>query len=268
VRTWPALVVSGLGQAQDEERLHAELAAYDVAAIDESSEGQWRIFFQEASDRDAALARLRERLPALRVDTLDVADEDWAARSQQNLRAVRIGRIIVAPPWDTPLTIVIRPSMGFGTGHHATTRLCLAALQQISLERRAVLDVGCGSAVLAIAASLLGAEDVTGLDDDPDAIQAAWDNLSLNPSARVTLLVGDLRTTGLVPADVILANLTGGLLVQSAERLRKLTNAHGRLVLSGFTADEEREVLAAFGAFTVEHRGEEENWVCVTLVDR
>ena len=111
----------------------------------------------------------------------------------------------------------------------------------------------------------LGAEEVTGIDDDSDAIQAAWDNLSLNPSAQVTLIVGDLRSTELVPADVILANLTGGLLIQSAERLRKLTNAHGRLILSGFTADEERDVLAAFGAFTVEHRGEEGGWVCVTL---
>jgi ribosomal protein L11 methyltransferase len=155
--------------------------------------------------------------------------------------------------------------MGFGTGHHATTRLCLAALQRISLDRCTVLDVGAGSGVLAIAASRLGAEDVTGIDDDPDAIQAAWDNLSLNPSAQVTLIVGDLRSTELVAADVIVANLTGGLLIQSAERLRKLTNAQGRLILSGFMADEERDVLGAFGAFVVEHRGEEEGWICVTL---
>ena len=267
-RTWPAIVVSGLARATDAaEPLHAALAAHDVSAIDEPSEDQWRVFFHDASDRDAALPRLRERLTELRFDPFDVADENWAARSQESLRAVRVGRIIVAPPWDTPITLVIRPSMGFGTGHHATTRLCLAALQQISLDRCTVLDVGAGSAVLAIAASLLGAEDVTGIDDDQDAIQSAWDNLSLNPSAQVTLIVGDFRSTELVAADVILANLTGGLLIESAERLRKLTNAHGRLVLSGFTVDEERDVVAAYGAFAVEHRGEEEGWVCVTLRD-
>ena len=265
-RTWPAIVVSGLARATDAaEPLHAALAVHDVSAIDEPSEDQWRVFFHDASDRDAALPRLRERLAELRFDPFDVADENWAARSQENLRAVRVGRIIVAPPWDTPITLVIRPSMGFGTGHHATTRLCLAALQGISLDRCTVLDVGAGSAVLAIAASLLGAEDVTGIDDDQDAIQSAWDNLSLNPAAQVTLIVGDLRSTELVAADVILANLTGGLLIQSAERLRKLTNAHGRLVLSGFTVDEEHDVVAAYGAFAVEHRGEEEGWVCVTL---
>ena len=264
-RTWPALVVSGLARAGDPEMLHAALAGHNVAAIDEPSEDQWRVYFADVSDRDAALATLHARLPVLRVDPLDVADENWAARSQESLRAVHIGRIIVAPPWDAPITIVIRPSMGFGTGHHATTRLCLAALQRVSLERSTVLDVGAGSGVLAIAASRLGAEEVTGIDDDQDAIQSAWDNLSLNPSAQVTLIVGDMRSTELVPADVILANLTGGLLIQSAERLRKLTNAHGRLILSGFTVDEERDVVAAFGAFSVEHRGEEEGWVCVTL---
>jgi ribosomal protein L11 methyltransferase len=257
-------VVSGLAPS-DAELIHAALAGHNVAAIDEPSEDQWRVFFNLAADRDAALAALGERVPALRLDLLDVADENWAARSQESLRAVKVGRVIVAPPWDAPITIVIRPSMGFGTGHHATTRLCLDALQRISLDRCTVLDVGTGSAVLAIAASRLGAEDVTGIDDDQDAIQSAWDNLSLNPSAQVTLIVGDLRATELVAADIIVANLTGGLLIQSAERLRKLTNAHGRLILSGFTTDEERDVLAAFGAFSVEHRGEEEGWVCVTL---
>jgi ribosomal protein L11 methyltransferase len=266
-RSWPAIVASGFSRisGSDTELIHATLANHRITAIDEPSDDQWRVFFTEPADRDAALTELRTQFPRLRVDPLDVADENWAARSQESLRAVQIGRIIVAPPWDAPITIVIRPSMGFGTGHHATTRLCLAALQRISLDRCTVLDVGAGSGVLAIAASRLGAEEVTGIDDDQDAIHSAWDNLSLNPSAQVTLIVGDLRSTELVAADVILANLTGALLVQSAERLRRLTNAHGRLILSGFTVDEEREVVAAFGAFAVEHRGEEEGWVCVTL---
>ena len=76
--------------------------------------------------------------------------------------------------------------------------------------------------MLAIAASRLGAGDVTGIDDDADAIQAAWDNLALNPRAQVTLIVGDLRRPSSSPADVILANLTGGLLIPAAKRLRQL----------------------------------------------
>ena len=265
MKTWPAFVVAGLRGTDQADLLQAALTDYEIAAIDEASEDSWRVFFQTEAERTRALEALAPRFPSLTLDLLDVADEDWAARSQANLHAIQIGRIIVAPPWDVPTTIVIQPSMGFGTGHHATTRLCLAALQRVRIAGRSVLDVGTGSGVLAIAASRLGAADVTGLDDDADAIHAAWENLALNPGATVSLIVGELRSTELVPADVILANLTGALLIASAERLRKLTNARGRLILSGFQTHEERDVVAAYSAFTVEHRGEEEGWVCVTL---
>ena len=258
-RVWPALV---LGSADD--LVLAALLDCGVAAIEEQPDA-FRVFFHHAADRDAAAAALRTEFPALPIDAIDVPDEDWAARSQASLHAIQVDRIIVAPPWDVPTTIVIQPSMGFGTGHHATTRLCLAALQRLALAGRSVLDVGTGSGVLAIAASRLGAADVTGLDDDADAIHAAWENLALNAGANVSLVVGDLRSTDLTPADVILANLTGALLIASAERLRKLTNAHGRLILSGFQTHEEPEVVGAYAAFNVEHRGEEDGWVCVTL---
>lgn len=268
MREWAALVAdvaSGFGRTDE---FQAALTDYDVAAIDETTGDSWRIFFHDPAERDRALNDLRVRFSELSFASIDVPDEDWAVRSQASLRAVQVGRLIVAPPWDAPITIVIQPSMGFGTGHHATTRLCLAALQRIDLAERSVLDVGTGSAVLAIAASRLGAAEVTGIDDDADAIHAAWENLALNPGATVTLIVGDLRTTELRPADVVLANLTGGLLVASAPLLKKLAKAHGHLVLSGFMAHEEQEVLAAFGGFTVEQRAEEDGWLCVTLGDR
>jgi ribosomal protein L11 methyltransferase len=265
VRTWPAIVVSGLARTHDTELLQGFLADYPIAAVDESSEDVWRVFFHDQAARDEAITQLRARFPALSLSAADEADEDWAARSQAGLRAIQVGRIIVAPPWDAPLTLVIQPSMGFGTGHHATTRLCLAALQRIDLTDRTVLDVGTGSGVLAIAASRLGSPEVTGIDDDADAIHAAWDNLALNAGAQVTLIVGDLRSTELVPADVVLANLTGGLLIQAAPRLRDLTKANGRLVLSGFMTHEEADVRSAFTAFAVDQRAEEDGWLCVTL---
>jgi ribosomal protein L11 methyltransferase len=227
------------------------------------------VFIDEFEKAETEGLRWRSRMVWLSVadDGVfdDVADEDWATRSQENLRALRVGNVIVAPPWDVPTTIVIQPSMGFGTGHHATTRLCLAALQRLDLSGRSVLDVGTGSAVLAITASRLGAADVTGIDDDGDAIHAAWENLALNPGAAVSLVEGDFRTLELIPADVVLANLTGALLIAGAERLRRLVNARGRLILSGLMTHEEADVVSALSAFTVEQRSEEDGWVCVLL---
>src|SRR4029079_2438645 len=114
-----------------------------------------------------------------------------------------------------------------------TTRLCLAALQRSNPRGRSVIDVGTGSGVLAIAASLLGATPAIGLDDDADAIQSARENLELNPDARVDLRAGDLRTSVPGVADIVLANLTGTLLVQAASQLEAPVAPAGRLILRG-----------------------------------
>ena len=263
-RTWPVLQVSGLSETAAD-LLQADLLDFEVEAIDESAPEGWRIFFRTTPSRDRALEHLRRAFPTAQATPLAIADEDWAARSQAGLKAVTVGGMIVAPPWDVPLTIVIQPSMGFGTGHHATTRLCLTALQRLDVKGRDVLDVGTGSGVLAIAASRLGAASVRACDDDQDAIQAAWENLALNPGAVVTMLVGDLRTLQLEPAHLVLANITGGLLTATASRLLSLVAPHGHLILSGFQAHEERDVIAAFAGASLVERHEEDSWVSVTL---
>jgi ribosomal protein L11 methyltransferase len=258
-RTWPALDVRHVP-----EFLEAALTDYDVTAINEGDDA-WRIFFHTTQERDRAAEGLRAEFNDLSLESVDVPDEDWAARSQASLRAIQIGRVIVAPPWDTPVTVVVQPSMGFGTGHHSTTRLCLAALQQLDVRGLTVIDVGTGSGVLAMAASLLGAANVIAFDDDEDAINAARENLTRNPRARVTLQVSDLRQAAVGQADLVLANLTGALLVTAGGQLKQLTNSGGRLILSGFMAREERDVLQAFAPLTVELRAQEEEWLCVTL---
>jgi len=270
-RSWPALDV-GVGPLLDDtELLQAALADYAVTAVNEDA-SSWRVFFQTPAERDRACHALRATFTDLALEPVDVPDENWAARSQAALRAVRVGSVVVAPPWDVAASgnpddtvIVIKPSMGFGTGHHATTRLCLAALQRLDLHGRSVMDVGTGSGVLAIAASVMGAEPVRAFDDDDDAVASARENLALNPTARVVVDVGDLRATGRAAADVVLANLTGGLLVAAAPELRHLTKPGGRLILSGFLRVDEADVLRAFSPLTLEHRDEEEDWLCVTL---
>jgi len=273
LRTWPAIDVVGLPPADSADAhaavqgdlLEASLTDFDIEAIDESSPAGWRVFFRTSAGRDRALRAITKQFPALTLTPTDVPDEDWAARSQASLKAVRVGNLIVAPPWDAPIVVAIRPSMGFGTGHHATTRLCLSALQALDVKDSTVIDAGTGSGVLAIAASLLGAVNVRGIDDDEDAIHAAWDNLALNPAAVVTLLVGDLRSTQLDAADIVFGNLTGGLLKAGADRIGALAGPHGKLILSGFQEDEETAVVGAFAGFAVDLRDEEDGWVCVTL---
>jgi len=266
MKLWPALDVGGSELA---------LAAVDdfaPVAVEERETGA-RVFFTTAADRDAARAALAAALfPA---DPIDVADEDWARRSQDGLTPVTVGRITVAPPWNIPvapspepsaLLIVILPSMGFGTGHHATTRLCLAALQAIDLSGRSVLDVGTGSGVLAIAAARLGAATALGIDNDPDAIESAKENLALNPGAgSVTFHLQDLAAAPLPPADVVTANLTGALLAREAVAISRAVRPGGTVILSGLLDEERAAVLAAFTAAELVSAAEETGWVRLTL---
>jgi ribosomal protein L11 methyltransferase len=279
MRMWPALEIQ---QADDDDLIQAFLIDFNLAAIDDS-----RYFFHSSDDRAHAATALRAQFPGIDVHPVDVPDEDWAARSQAALRAVTVGALTIAPPWDVPgrlkpaptdsaptyvgagfsqpSTIVIEPSMGFGTGHHATTRLCLAALQQLDLGGRSVLDVGTGSGVLAIAARRLGASGVLAVDDDADAIGAAEANVRLNQESRIALEVADFRSARIGQFDLVIANLTGALLIASADRLESLAIPSGRLILSGFMDHEERQVLRAFGGHALEWRAQEDEWVSLIV---
>lgn len=235
----------------------------------------WRIFFSSAADRDRAAAALRTAHRALEVVPEDVPDEDWAARSQRQLSAIEVGPFVIAPPWDaapaTPVDstiIIIEPSRGFGTGHHASTRLCLRALAETDVRGARVLDLGTGSGVLALAASLRGARAVTAIDVDSDAIEAARHSAALNPTVKnVDWVVGDFRDrhSPLLGEswDVVLANLTGGMLQSSAERLRQLT-ASGVLITSGFDQDERTQVEYAL-QMTTRAAFAEDGWIGLVL---
>jgi ribosomal protein L11 methyltransferase len=232
----------------------------------------WRVFFDAAATRDRARQAIAAALPALRLENLEVPDEDWAARSQRSLTAVRAGRFIVAPPWDQATlegatTIIIEPSMGFGTGHHATTRLCLKLLSDTPVRGLEVLDIGTGSGVLAMAAALTGARSVLGLDVDRDAIQSAEHSATLNPLPKtITFRVGDFRLPPPVgPADVVMANLTGGMLTSAAALLVATLRAGGTLIVSGFDVSEVDAVRAALAALHEEARLEEDAWVALRL---
>jgi ribosomal protein L11 methyltransferase len=218
--------------------------------------------------------------PDAAVVARDVDDEDWARRSQRSLDAVTVGRLTIAPPWAMPvpahrpratdslqpLTVVIQPSTGFGTGHHATTQLCLRALQTVDLNGKSVLDVGTGSGVLALAARALGADRASGIDRDPDAVRAAQENLPLNPHlTNVTFSAGNLTAGARPPADVVTANLTGSLLCRTKAALIGAVRTGGALIVSGLQAHERSEVVAAFAPAEIAWEAEADGWVGIVF---
>ena len=246
----------------------------------EERDASVRVFFSTPGDRDDAQLALAPRFD---VTAVDVPDDDWARRSQENLAPITIGCITVFPNPQSairnppsirdpqsairnPIDIVIVPSMGFGTGHHVTTRLCLAALQTTDLANLVVLDVGTGSGVLAIAADRLGAARAIGIDYDEDAIQSARENLDLNPEARhVTFDAIDLAARTLPLVDMITANLTGALLVRSAAGLLAAVRPGGTLILSGIQSHERDEVRQAFAGAAVCWERDEDGWVGLAM---
>jgi len=261
LKAYPAITVRDV---VDPDLLAAAVDDHSPTAIEERG-ADLRIFFASAGDRDAAHHALAARFD---VTAIDVPDDDWARRSQENLQPITVGGVTVFPnpesriPNPGTVGIVVQPSMGFGTGHHATTRLCLAALQAIDLTGCTVLDVGTGSGVLAIAAEMLGAARAIGIDCDPDAIQSARENLDLNPDVRhVSFEVADLAACSLPAADVVTANLTGALLVRSAPTLMAAVRHGGRLILGGLLAPERDEVCRAFVRSVVSWEAEEDGWV-------
>jgi ribosomal protein L11 methyltransferase len=215
----------------------------------------WRVFLSDPASipRAAQLLRARFEQEGLGVEIAEVPDEDWAARTQAHLTRITVGSITIAPPWDSPpagsgTVITIYPSTGFGTGHHPTTRLCLHLLQMAAPAGKRVVDLGTGSGVLALTAWRLGAADVEALDYDEDAIVNARENLRLNgASTAIVLRQADVRVETPAPADIVIANLTGALLISLAPTLLSLVRPGGTLIVSGFLAPEIDAMRAVFG---------------------
>jgi ribosomal protein L11 methyltransferase len=273
-KVWPALDIHI--PACDPELLELVLADlddfYPTAIQDPDGATPLRVFFTTPGDRDAAAQAIgRAFARGVFIAPIDIGDEDWATRSQAQLRAIAVGRIVVAPPWDTyktgsDNTVVIQPSMGFGTGHHATTRLVLKALQDLPLEGRSVLDIGCGSGVLAIAAVKLGARAAVAVDIDPDALDNARENAALNDIGdRIRFELGDYRQMSL-RAEIVMANLTGGLLEQSAEALAAAVAPGGWLIVSGLMEHERAAVVLALEKLlALKTIAQEAEWMCASF---
>ncbi len=213
----------------DGDRGALELAAYTNAAGEERI---WHAFGGAASATDV--------------------DDDWEERWRQFHRPQRVGSLWIGPPWEQPdedaITVVIDPGRAFGTGGHATTRLCL---QLLEAERRgSVLDIGCGSGVLSIAASKLGFAPVLALDFDPQAVEATERNAAEN-AVEIDVRLGDLRHAELPEAELALANIAGEAVAALGPRLHA-----PRAITSGYLVSDDPPL----DGYRLERRVQVDGW--------
>lgn len=205
----------------------------------------------------------------------DIADQDWERSWMDSFQPMRFGqRLWIVPSWhDAPepdaVNLLLDPGLAFGTGTHPTTALCLEWLDAQQLQSQQVIDFGCGSGILAIAALLLGADRVVGTDIDPQALEASRDNAQRNQLAdeRFPLYLPEAMPSE--PADVLVANILAGPLVTLAPQLTALVKPGGRIALSGILAEQTEDILSAYrGAFELDPVAEKEGWIRVSGVRR
>lgn len=234
---------------------------------------QIRGLFESDIDRRRVLESLRLIPGADRPDGfrwLEVEDQDWERAWMERFAPMRFGkRLWIVPggmqiPFD-PDQVEIRldPGLAFGTGTHPTTALCLEWLDGQDIRNKTVIDYGCGSGILGIAAALKGAARVISVDNDPQALQATADNAARN---RVTGRI-ECHTPDTFPdllADVVMANILAAPLISLAPHLLGSLSAGGKLVLSGILEEQTEEVLAAYrgglGSLGIESR---EEWMLI-----
>ncbi|BBG60060.1 Ribosomal protein L11 methyltransferase [Providencia rustigianii] len=202
-----------------------------------------------------------------------IEDKDWEREWMDNFHPMRFGqRLWICPSWrdvpdPTAVNVMLDPGLAFGTGTHPTTSLCLEWLDGIDLEGKTVIDFGCGSGILAIAALKLGAAHAIGIDIDPQAITASRDNAERNGvSERLSLYLAKDQPQDL-QADVVVANILAGPLRELAPMISVLPRAGGLLGLSGVLATQAESVADAYRAdFEIDPVAEKDEWCRITGV--
>ncbi|ACT08645.1 ribosomal protein L11 methyltransferase [Dickeya chrysanthemi Ech1591] len=198
-------------------------------------------------------------------------DKDWEREWMENFHPMQFGkRLWICPSWrDVPdpnaVNVMLDPGLAFGTGTHPTTSLCLQWLDGLDLDGKTVIDFGCGSGILAIAALKLGAAHAIGIDIDPQAIQASRDNAQRNGvSERLELYLPKDQPNDL-SADVVVANILAGPLRELAPLISVLPKTGGHLGLSGILASQAQSVAQAYAErFQLDPVAEKEEWCRIT----
>ncbi len=270
-----ALMAAGALSAAIEDRdagTEAEAPQFGEPGLDDPKawNHNWVVALLEAdADVPGLLARLG--LPAGVEHTVEaVPEQDWVRLTQSQFDPIRISdRLWIVPSWHEPpdptaVCIELDPGLAFGTGSHPTTRLCLGWLEHHVQGSESVLDYGCGSGILAIAAKKLGAGRVLGTDLDPQAIVASRDNAARNHT-EAEFFLPDALPGGTF--DILVANILTNPLKALMPLLAARVRPGGHIALSGILAEQAGDILELYGgAFTMKPWAEEDGWVCLTGV--
>ena len=247
-------------------------------------EGKVHLYWAESQWTEARLSALRAALADVTeasqeqlLSVTRVPAQDWNEAWARSVKPLRIGRFVIRPSWEPSelgprdLEIILDPKQAFGTGHHATTRMLLEWLQQDIRGGEQVLDVGTGSAILAMAAVKLGAASAVGVEIDAVATDCAREYVELNHLTNkieiVTGTLADLPPARIAP-DVVLANLDRQTVLSLAEELANLARRGAGILVSGILSEQRDEIVGRFldlGLACSKQR-EEEGWVALTFL--
>ena len=244
-------------------------------------------YYPETANLESIRQEVKERLAQLRdfgleigktqLTTQQLAEEDWADNWKRYYKPIPVGEsLLVLPKWEPEpdgnarKVLKLDPGLAFGTGGHATTRMCLELLEATAAGGERVLDLGCGSGILGIGALVLGCADCTGCDIDPKSPEAAADNAALNGIAPESyrMYTGDvladsrLRSRLGTGYDIVLANIVSDVIIPLAPYARECTAPGGVFITSGIIEGRQDEVAAALSAagFTLEKHLSEDGW--------
>lgn len=265
-------------EQEAEEIAHINLIDEELIAKDRTV-SVIHIYISECDNAAEALEFLKERLTAAGIEykagSDGVNDSDWNENWKKYFHATEIGkRLTIVPSWEeydnreNRVLLHIDPGAAFGTGTHATTSLCLELLQDYIKDGSAMLDIGCGSGILAIASVLLGAEYAVGVDIDAQSVKTARENAAINGvSDRTEFIVGDLaeKVSGRFP--VVCANIVADVVIRLLDGAEKYIADGGVLIVSGIIDIRENDVLEAAEkhGYEISQKRYRDNWCAFAL---
>lgn len=234
-----------------------------------------KLYLEDNAEGEALLRTIEQLYP---VTSRTVDDSEWENNWQQYYQPLEIGeKLLVVPEWEEVeeegrVKLVLDPGLMFGTGSHATTRMCLKSLEKLAGKGKTALDLGCGSGILGIGALVLGCDSAVGVDIDPKAPDIVMENAALNGigvdrlKAYAGDIIGDASLRKMLGGgyDMVLANIVSDVIIPLAPHVRPFMKENGVFITSGIIDGREDEVRTAIekAGFTVSEHLHEEEWHC------